>query len=169
MSILLLPTLPVVVNHLAIPVSSSLHFTSLQVSTQPFAQLQIPHPQQNDPLRTTYYSTIQPQPQSILHLPSRLKQQAKSHSIPHLIAEICETTYSTNHLRTHENIRRGYHFCSMYVDPSGSLDDDDDEWELGFLPPCPPVPVLSVRMYVCIHVPTGLDDGMLSCMYVCAV
>lgn len=90
-----------------------LHFTSLH-SCSGTQVTNHSHPQPNDPLRTTYYSTIQPQPQSILHLPSRLKQQAKSHSIPHLIAKICETTYNTNHLRTHENIRRGYLFCSMY-------------------------------------------------------
>lgn len=70
----------------------SLHFTPLQVSNQPFTQLQIPHPQPDDYLRTQYALQYHSTPTPV-HPPPTLKQQGKSPSIPHLIAE------SANNLR----------------------------------------------------------------------
>lgn len=75
----------------------SLHFTPLQVSNQPFTQLQIPHPQPDDYLRTQYAPQYHPSPTPV-YPPPTLKAQAVGkkpfNSAPN--CRICETTYESS-------------------------------------------------------------------------
>lgn len=90
----------------------SLHFTPLQVSNQPFAKLQFPILNQMTPYAPRTRTTFNPNPSPSFTYPQGSSSRQKAIQFRTLIAESAKQP--TNHLRTHENIRRGYLFCSMY-------------------------------------------------------